>query len=213
VEETVTRYAACAALQGCSVSCEDTYTTDTVNETLQSYNISIDGDDVDVQILSAIPDGASCQDFSTNLMDTICYLGSCCPGCYNSLEAIAECVVNQVVMPALNRTDTCDFECSGRRAMKTLSKSEPHDRHLNELQLTQGFLGCVQEFFAPALAGNPLQAPVLLFDCVFGELGKVSLAEYRVDTQSTTTSDAASLMNGNFVLYGLFAVLALALTS
>jgi hypothetical protein len=65
-------------------------------------------------------DVATCGGIQSNILDPTCDVVSCCPDCLDELEAVAECVVNDVFGFTFF---PCDFTCSRAAASRKLQDS------------------------------------------------------------------------------------------
>ena len=221
VSETLLEYSTCYTLRRCSTNCKaallDKYDAIqaqaeavTANATgVSSYSIDVtnvnDVSTAQVTIdyaIDEIPDGATCQTYEEYAVNDVCELGLCCSKCLSQLEAVMECIVNEVVSVAASGTSAdCDFTCStSRRTTRLLqpSTSRPDlpQSILKNMSLPDGdagvlatgMLSCVQGL-AQNLTLDPSLALRPFVSCIESSQGTFSL---QVEQQEATNGGASS---------------------
>ena len=150
----------------------------------------------------------SCDGMQENLLQPMCNVVSCCPPCVDPLEAVAECVVNELL--DFGPWGTCDFECQQeeerRRAARALrqasstgdivtsrttsTNSNEQDKDEEAMQI---FNKC--RSLVPGLWDKTYQPSIQLaarsnfFDCVMKEALALYSGDDEEAVQDSTTAD------------------------
>uniref|UniRef100_A0A7R9WWD9 Uncharacterized protein n=1 Tax=Craspedostauros australis TaxID=1486917 RepID=A0A7R9WWD9_9STRA len=104
VNETMTALAQCAVdnAETCEASCAD----------VQRNNWT--------DLIDKATTFDECPSIQTSIMDPFCTNVGCCPQCLDEVEALGECIVNNVVE---STPQPCDFVCTARRRSRRLDAS------------------------------------------------------------------------------------------
>lgn len=134
----------------------------------------------------------SCDGIERNLLEPMCEVVSCCEPCLQPLEAVAECVVNDVLDFGLWRD--CDFTCdytppnrelrAAVSSQSTTASQEQQAQHVYEAcrARTPGLLGTDHP-------SRRLAARSDFFDCILHEsLGLYHYSSTSLESSTTTTA-------------------------
>jgi hypothetical protein len=183
--------------------------TDTANTFItENSDGSYDIDVGDLDDLSTAD--VTCENFEAQFSEDVCDLANCCPNCIDEFEAVAECIINEVIFDQLlDSEETCDVECGtngglnvpGKSGGRLLADLPPPPGDGNSPPQGDGELPppfrlldkCRTEMAAYIAIGVPEKAYEAYFGCLMDGISKVG---HGTQTEAPTTDDSEGIGGG-----------------